>query len=106
MGAVTLTWLGWLAGGMVLLAAGFVAVVVPRRRADALIRRTAWSAARAAIDTASVSRDACAVVVAEADQLLARAELIAARRGGRDAADTAADCARRADRLWREAARG
>ena len=106
MGPVTSTWLGWTAGGLLLLAAGFGAVVVPQRRAAALARRTAWSAARAAIDTAAVSRDACGTAVAEAEQLLAQAELIAARRGGRDAADTAAGCARRADRLWREAARG
>ena len=99
-------WLIWLIGIVLVFLAGFGAVLLPRRRADRADRRTAWSAARAAIDTAAVSRDAAARRVAEADQLLARAESLAADRGGRAAAETAADCARRADRLWRSAEHG
>ena len=100
------SWPIWTVGVVVLLGAGFAAVVTPRLRAGARQRRTAWSAARAAIGTAGVSRDACPVPVTEAEQLLSRAELIAARRGGRAAARSAAACAERADALWREAARG
>ena len=96
----------WLIGIALAFAAGFATVLVPRRRASALDRRTAWSAARAAIDTAAVSRDAAPARVAEAEQLLARAESIAAGHGGRAAADQAADCAQRADRLWRAARHG
>jgi hypothetical protein len=100
------SWPIWAVGVVLLAGAGFAAVVVPRWRAAELHRRTAWSAARAAIGTATVSRDACPVPVAEADHLLARAELIAARRGGRVAAQTASGYAQRADTLWRAAARG
>ncbi|MFI7546925.1 DUF6403 family protein [Actinoplanes sp. NPDC049599] len=100
------SWPIWVVGVGLLVGAGFAAVAVPRWRAGELHRRTAWSAARAAIGTAAVSRDACPVPVAEADQLLARAELIAAGRGGHAAARTAAGYARRADDLWRAAARG
>ena len=100
------SWPIWAVGAVLLVGAGFAAVAVPRLRAGELHRRTAWSTARAAIGTATVSRDACPVPVAEADQLLSRAELIAARRGGRAAARTAAECAQRADALWRAAGRG
>jgi len=100
------SWPIWAVGVVLLAGAGFAAVVVPRWRAGEVHRRVAWSAARAAIGTATVSRDACPLPVAEAEQLLARAELIAARRGGRAAAQTAADHAQRADRLWRAATRG
>jgi hypothetical protein len=100
------SWPIWLVGAVLLAGAGFAAVVVPRLRAREVHRRTAWSAARAAIGTAAVSRDACPVPVAEADRLLTRAELIAARRGGRAAAQSAAEYARRADNLWRAAVRG
>jgi len=100
------SWLIWLIGVVLLFVAGFAAVLLPRRRANELDRRTAWSAARAAIDTAGVSRDAAPARVAEAEQLLARAESIAAEHGGRAAAESAADCARRADRLWRSADHG
>ena len=99
------SWPIWTVGAVLLVGAGFAAVAVPRLRAGRLHRRVAWSAARAAIGTAAVSRDACPVPVAEADQLLSRAELIAAHRGGRAAAQSAAEYARRADDLWR-AARG
>ena len=101
-----LSWLIWLIGFALVFAAGFATVLVPRRRASARDRQTAWSAARAAIDTASVSRDAAPARVAEAEQLLARAESIAAARGGRAAADQAADCAQQADRLWRASRHG
>ena len=97
-------WLGWLTGALLLVAAGFAAAFVPRWRADARDRAVAWSDARAAIDVATVSRDAASGRLAEADELLARAEAIAAGRGGADAAREAARCARLADRLWREAA--
>ncbi len=90
----------WLAGGALLLGAGFLTTVLPRRRSRERERRVAWSAARAAIDSASVSRDATAERVPEAERLLTRAELIAAERGGPAAARAAADYARRADQLW------
>jgi hypothetical protein len=94
-------WLTWLIGGLTLLAAGFAATLVPRWRAHEQGRRVAWSTARAAIDRAAVSRDAAPVRVVEAEQLLARAELIAGDRGGQRAARAAAGYAQRADRLWR-----
>ena len=98
-------WL-WSAGVIVLLGAGFAVAAVPRLRASALRRRTGWSAAHAAVAAATVSRDACPARVAEAEELLTRAERIAAGRGGASAAGQAAELARRADELWREAARG
>lgn len=100
------TWLLWVVGAVVLVAAGVVVVYVPRRRGQDLDRRVAWSSARAALDAAAVSRDAAAHPVPEADELFTRAELLAARRGGAAAAAQVADCATRADRLWRAAARG
>jgi len=101
-----MSWLIWAIGAVVLLGAGFATAYVPWWRARDLRRRTAWSTARAAIESASVSRDASAKRVEEAEELLAKAESIAADRGGESAADIAANYARRADRLWREAARG
>jgi hypothetical protein len=98
-------WVLWVVGVVALVAAGFAVTYLPRARVRGLRRRTAWSAARAAIDSASVSRDA-APDVPEADELLTRAELLAAHRGGVAAAEEAADCAARADRLYREAAGG
>lgn len=100
---MSMSLLAWLVGGAVLLAAGFVSAYLPRRRARQRQRLAAWSSARAAIAAAAVSRDACPSRVPEAEQLLARAESIAAERGGPDAASTATECAERADRLWREA---
>jgi hypothetical protein len=99
-----LTWVVWTVGAAVLLAAGFWTAYAPRRQAGVLRARTAWSAARSAIDAAGVSRDACPAEVGAAEDLLRRAELIAAARGGHRAAVEAEGCARRADRLWREAA--
>ena len=96
----------WVLGAVLLVAAGFGATYLPRRRDRALRLRTAWSTARAAIDSAGVSRDACAASVPEAEELLHRAELLAAARGGVDGAEEAARCAERADRMWREAAGG
>lgn len=96
-------WL-WVVGVVLLVAAGFGAVYLPRTRSRSLRRRTAWSAARAAIDSAAVSRDAAAADVPAAEELLTRAELLAASGGGVAAAEEAADCAERADRLWQEAA--
>jgi len=98
-------WFLWPVGAVLLAIAGFVTSLLPARRARARASRTAWSAAQAAIKTAGVSRDAAEVSVPEAEQLLLRAELLAARHGGPDAAGEAADCARRADELWRAAAR-
>jgi hypothetical protein len=95
------SWWIWPIGVVVLLAVGFGTTLMPRRRVAEQTRRTAWSTARAAIDAAGVSRDAAPARVAEAEQLLSQAESIAARHGGRSAAETAADCARRADRMWR-----
>lgn len=94
------SWLVWLGGGAVLLVAGFAAAVLPRRRAHDHGRRLSWSTARAAIDAASVSRDAAPRPVAEAEQLLTRAQALAADRGGRAAARSATEYARRADQLW------
>jgi hypothetical protein len=98
------SWWIWPIGAILLFAAGAVTALVPRRRAAGLRRRTAWSAARAAIDTAAISRDAAPVDVPEAEPLLARAESVAAGHGGARAADAAAAFAERADRLWRAAA--
>lgn len=96
-------WL-WVVGVVLLLAAGFALAYLPRARSRALGERTAWSAARAAITSAAVSRDAAANDVPEADDLFARAELLAASGGGADAAREAAECAERADELWRAVA--
>lgn len=96
----------WAGGAVLLVAAGFGVTYLPRARSRALRRRTAWSAARAAIDSAAVSRDAAPHDVPEAGDLFARAELLTAGGGGEAAAEEAADCAERADRLWREAADG
>jgi hypothetical protein len=97
------SWLVWLGGGGVLLVAGFAAAVLPRHRARQQDRRISWSTARAAIGAASVSRAAAPRPVPEAEQLLARAQALAADRGGRTAARTAAGYARRADQLWQAA---
>jgi hypothetical protein len=98
------SWWGWLLGVAVLALAGFATSYLPRRRAQARARSTAWSAARAAIETAGISRDAAPVDVPQAEQLLQTAELIAARHGGKDAAENATCYARQADELWRKAA--
>ncbi|WP_459709968.1 DUF6403 family protein [Actinophytocola sp. KF-1] len=94
----------WVVGVVLIVAAGFAVAYLPRVRARSLSTRTAWSAARAAIDSAAISRDAAPADVPEADDLFARAELLAAGRGGVTAAQEATDCAERADRLWRAAA--
>jgi hypothetical protein len=94
------------AGGVLVVAAGFWGAFLPRVRARRVRVRTAWSAARAAMGSAAVSRDAVPGVVAAAEELFARAELLAAGRGGVAAAVAAEECAVRADRLWREAAGG
>jgi hypothetical protein len=96
----------WLIGCVALLAGGFGAAFLPRWRAGRYGRDDAWSAARAAIECAAVSRDAARIPVAEAEQLLTRAESIAAGRGGRSAARAAASYAEQADRLWRAAVDG
>jgi hypothetical protein len=94
-------WAVWVAGVAILAVAGFAAALLPRRRAAVASARAAWTVARAAIESARVSRDAAAAELPEADQLLLRAELLAAGSGGPEMAETAADCARRADRMWR-----
>lgn len=93
----------WLIGGALLLAAGFIPAFVPRLRARRHTRQVAWSTARAAIDSATISRDAAARPVPQAEDLLTRAEWLASQHGGRSAARSAAEYARRADQLWREA---
>ncbi|WP_435586750.1 DUF6403 family protein [Micromonospora aurantiaca (nom. illeg.)] len=98
---MTASVLQWLGGALVAVAAGFLAVSLPRRRVRAEGRRVAWSSARAAIHDATVSRDASPATVPEAERLLARAEMLAAAGGGTDAARAAAEHARRADELWR-----
>ena len=90
-------------GVLLLAAAGFGVTYLPWARARRLGARTAWSAARAAIVSATISRDAVPHDVARADELLARAESLAASAGGQGAAREAADCATKADRLYREA---
>jgi uncharacterized protein DUF6403 len=97
-------WVLWPVGVVVLGIAGFLTTLLPRRRARAAADRVAWSAAQAAIETAGVSRDAAPVPVPDAEQLLMRAELLAAQRGGADVASSAAEYARQADQLWRAAA--
>lgn len=94
-------WWIWLTGAVLLVAAGAATTLVPRWQARERDRRVAWSAARAAIDSAAVSRDAAGSRVAEAERLLRQAELIAAEHGGPDAARQAARYAERADLLWR-----
>ncbi len=94
----------WAVGGVILLASGFGAALVPWLWARHRRRRVAWSAARAAIDSAAITRDAARSHHPKAAQLLARAEALAATGGGPDAARTAAAYARRADQLWRTAA--
>ncbi|MGW4498088.1 DUF6403 family protein [Micromonospora sp. NPDC004336] len=91
----------WLVGGVLLAGAGFATTLLPRLRARGQERSLAWSTARAAIDSAAVSRDAAAGRVPEAEQLLARAESIAADGGGATAARAATGYAREADLLWR-----
>lgn len=97
------TWPIWLAGIVVLVAAGVVATFVPQARRRRQRRDEAWAAARSAIEAATIRRDACVVTVPEADDLLARAEAIAAEGGGADLAERAERDARRAGKLWREA---
>lgn len=99
-------WMIWLAGSVLLVASGVLSVMFPRYRLRAQLRQAAWSAARAAITVAEISRDAASGRSSEAEQLLAEAEAIAAAGGGRGAARAAARYARRADRLWRAVARG
>ncbi|MFG2060918.1 DUF6403 family protein [Micromonospora sp. NPDC048871] len=91
----------WSVGGVLLLTAGIATTLLPRLRHRTRATRVAWSRARAAIDSATVSRDATVVRLPEADRLLARAELLAAERGGTAAAEAATEHARQADRLWR-----
>ena len=90
----------WGVGAALVVLAGAATVAVPWWRDRALRRRVAWSAARAAIDSAAVSRDAASGRDDEAEQLLARAETIAARHGGVQAAETAREYAARADARW------
>jgi Family of unknown function (DUF6403) len=97
-------WPVWLIGGVVLVAAGCAAAVLPRWRARAGTRQAAWTVARSAMESAAISRDAATAPVVEAEQLLARAQTLAAARGGRSAAEAAAGYARRADELWRAVA--
>lgn len=97
------SWPVWLIGCAVLLLAGLATALVPRWRARGQTRESAWLTAHAAIDSATVSRDAATVRSVEAEQLLARAEAISSGRGGPSAALEAASLARRADRLWRAA---
>lgn len=100
---MSFSWPVWVVGVLLLAGAGFAAAYLPRRRLRADERRTAWAEARAAIEVAGISRDASTARIDEAERLLVRAETIAADRGGPDAAREAANCARRADRLWRAA---
>jgi hypothetical protein len=104
LAGVCVSWLPWVLGVVLLAAAGFLAAYLPRLRARGLRDRTALAGARAALDSAAISRDAAPRPVAAADELFARAELLVAGRPGVTAAEEAAELAERADRLWREAA--
>jgi hypothetical protein len=101
---VHVSWLPWVSGAVLLVLAGFGVTYLPRMRARSAQVGIAWSTARSAMDSAAISRDAAPHEVPAAGELFARAELLAASRGGAAAAEEAADCAQRADRLWREAA--
>jgi len=92
----------WGIGVVLLVAAGFTVAYLPRAQARALRQRAAWSTARAAIESAAISRDAVGHDVPDAEHLFARAELLAANGGGAATADEATECAERADRLWQE----
>lgn len=95
----------WVVGGFLLCVAGFASTMLPRLRARRRARRTAWSTARAAIASATISRDAASERVPEAEHLLTRAEfLVADGGGGPDRARSAARYAHRADQLWQAAA--
>jgi hypothetical protein len=100
-----MTWVVWVLAAVLVAVAGAGVIAVPRLRDRDLRRRTAWSAAAAAIGSAAVSRDAATTSQPEAEQLLTRAETIAAAHGGARAAEAARDHAVRADALWRAAAR-
>ncbi|AXB47197.1 DUF6403 family protein [Amycolatopsis albispora] len=98
------SWPIWLGGIAVLVAAGTTATLYPHAKRQRQRRGEAWAAARSAIQAATIRRDACEATVPEADDLLARAEAIAAEGGGPHAAERAENDARRAGELWREAA--
>lgn len=100
------SWLIWLVGIVVLVAVGFAAAFVPQARRRRLRGDEAWAAARSAIETAVIRREACEATVPEAEDLLARAEASAAEGGGPGAAQRAERDARRAGSLWREAGGG
>ncbi|GAA0895735.1 DUF6403 family protein [Pseudonocardia zijingensis] len=99
-----MSWLIWAVAGGAILVAGFGVAAVPKLRARATDREVAWSTARTAIESATVSRDACAHRSEAAEAALARAGAIVAGGGGARAARSATKHARRADRLWRAAA--
>ena len=100
------SWLIWVIGVPLLLLAGFATSYVGRRRARMLHQRSAWAAADAALAAARISRDASEDTIGAADDLLTRAELIAADGGGPDDARIAEELAARADLLWRAGDRG
>ena len=95
------SWFIWPAGVLLLLGAGFAVGLLPALRHHRARRVGAWTAARAAMESAAISRDAAAEPVPAAEELLHRAELIIASGGGEPAAATATEYARRADRMWR-----
>ncbi|WP_328608280.1 DUF6403 family protein [Amycolatopsis sp. NBC_00345] len=101
-----MTWWIWVAAAVVLVAAGYAVVALPRQRERKARLRTAWAAAQAALERAAISRDAASGEHPEAEQLLARATALAAEGGGPGAAETVREQARHADKLWQEAARG
>jgi hypothetical protein len=101
-----MTWWVWVAAAVVLVGAGYAVVALPRLRERKTRLRTAWAAARAALERAAISRDAASGEHPEAEQLLARATALAAEGGGPGAAETVREQARHADKLWQEAARG
>ncbi|WP_029137350.1 DUF6403 family protein [Nakamurella lactea] len=96
-------WPIWLIGVLVLVIAGVGSVVVVRNRSRRAGRDEAVAGARAALEAAEVSRDACHGTVPEADQLFDRAHLIISGSTGASGARQAAELADRADRLWQAA---
>lgn len=93
-------WLVWVIGVVVLVVAGMSSVMLARNRSRRAGRAVAVSRARAAIESAQVSRDASSRDVPAADELLDRATLMLADDAGVDAADQAAALAGKADLLW------
>ncbi|MBE7161972.1 MAG: hypothetical protein INR72_12065 [Williamsia herbipolensis] len=97
-------WWVWAIALVVLVGAGLGLGWTRTRRPAQERTHTAWADARAALESARISRDA-ADPLPEAERLLDRAEVLASHRGGRRAATTVQRLASDADRLFRVAQR-